>query len=80
MKKPGQSPFASPNDEKAVVNYIKLAKSKNVPDAQIKALLKKSNWTDPQISYAFKKATQPAASVQKTGATQQKPATTMTKK
>ncbi|RME54316.1 hypothetical protein D6777_04120 [Candidatus Woesearchaeota archaeon] len=56
--KPTKSPFTTPADETAVVNYIKMSKAKNVPDAQIKALLKKSNWTDEQISYAFKKVTQ----------------------
>jgi len=55
----GKSPFTSINDERAVVNYIKMSKAKGVPDPQIKALLKKSGWSESQVAYSFQKLTKP---------------------
>ncbi|MEA3378414.1 MAG: putative metal-binding motif-containing protein [Nanoarchaeota archaeon] len=52
----GKMPFASSKDFKAVVDYIKLARSKGLKDLQIKAMLKKSGWKDAQVKYAFEKA------------------------
>jgi len=57
----GKSPFDSEKDLAAVTGYIKASRSKNVPDAQIKELLKKSGWSDAQVAYAFKSIDKPAA-------------------
>ncbi|MFH0798435.1 MAG: hypothetical protein V1906_03425, partial [Candidatus Woesearchaeota archaeon] len=57
----GKSPFDSEKDLAAVTGYIKASRSKSVPDAQIKELLKKSGWSDAQVGYAFKSFDKPAA-------------------
>lgn len=56
----GKSPFDSENDLKAVSTYIKASRSKNVADAQIRALLSKSGWSGAQVDYAFKSVGKPA--------------------
>lgn len=48
-------PFENPNDLNAVMNYIKLSKQRNVPDAKILESLKSSGWKDDQVKFAWMK-------------------------
>jgi len=57
--KAGESPFANPNDLNALMNYIKLSKQRNVPDAKIVVMLKRSGWRDDQIKFAWMKLAKP---------------------
>ncbi|MFH1455904.1 MAG: hypothetical protein ABIF40_03055 [archaeon] len=52
----GKNPFKSEADLKAIVNYIQTMSARGTPNQTIIDNLKKTGWTDKQITYAFEEA------------------------
>lgn len=65
-KKPATpvTPFANQKDLDSVLAYIKTARSRNVKDDQVSALLAKGGWKPEQIKFAFSKSVQSASQTQ----------------
>jgi len=53
---PEKSPFATEEQEKSVIEYIRAARVRNVDDETIKRILVNGSWKEDQVEYALKRA------------------------